>query len=196
MMAQAVPEGWHTVTPRLFVAAAAKLVDFLKHAFGVSGSFRNDGPSEIHIADSIVLVSEAGVRDAMPAFLYLYLDDTDGAYRRALRGGATVIEEPRGMFYGDRRATVKDPFGNIWQIATHKEDLTLEKSGEAPRPRGIDDTSGNAARSERLEFEVSDNNGSIRYTVRSGAARHGALQNQHWTLLLAGPRTCCKVGHL
>jgi PhnB protein len=127
MTVKAAPEGWHSITPRLVVADAAQLVRFLTHAFGASGSFRNDGPSEIHIGDSIVMVSEAGVRDAMPAFLYLYLEDTDIAYQRAVEAGATVIEEPQDMFYGDRRATVRDPFGNIWQIATHKEDLTLEE---------------------------------------------------------------------
>ena len=127
MTVKAVPEGWHAVTPRLFVAGAAKLVSFLKHTFGATGSFRNDGPSEIHIGDSIVMVSEAGMRDAMPAFLYVYLDDMDGAFRRALEGGARVIEEPQDTFYGDRRATVRDPFGNTWQMATHKEDLTLEE---------------------------------------------------------------------
>jgi uncharacterized glyoxalase superfamily protein PhnB len=127
MTAKAVPEGWHTITPRLFVADAARLVDFLKHAFGASGSFRSDGPSEIHIGDSIVMVSEAGVRDAMPAFLYLYLEDVDAAHRRALERGATAIEEPQDLFYGDRRAVVRDPFANIWQIATHKEDLTVEE---------------------------------------------------------------------
>jgi PhnB protein len=121
MTRRAVPQGWHTVTPRLFVTNAPKLVDFLKHAFGASGSFREDGPSEVHIGDSIVMVSEAGVREAMPAFLYLYLDDVDNAYRRAVEGGATIVEEPRDMFYGDRRATVRDTFGNIWQIATHME---------------------------------------------------------------------------
>jgi len=129
MAVKAVPDGWHTVTPRLFVADAARLVDFLKHAFSATGSFRNDGPSEIHIGDSIVMVAEAGESDAMPAFLYLYLEDADDTFRRAVEGGATAIEEPRDMFYGDRRATVRDPFGNIWQIATHMEDLTLEEIG-------------------------------------------------------------------
>ena len=127
MAVKALPQGWHTVTPRLFVKDAAGLVEFLKHAFGASGTFRTDGPSEILIGDSIVLVSEAGVREAMPAFLYLYLEDTDGAYLRALEAGATVIEEPCDMFYGDRRAMVADPFGNVWQIATHKEDLSLDE---------------------------------------------------------------------
>ena len=59
MAVKAVPEGWHTITPRLFAADAAKLVDFLKHAFEASGEFRNDSPSEIHIGDSIVMVGEA-----------------------------------------------------------------------------------------------------------------------------------------
>ena len=127
MAVKAVPEGWHTVTPRLFVHDAAKLVDFLKHAFGATGTFRIDGPSEIRIGDSIVMVGEVGVREAMPTFLYLYLDDVDAAYRRALEASATVIEEPQDMFYGDRRATVKDTFGNIWQIATHMEDLSLDE---------------------------------------------------------------------
>jgi uncharacterized glyoxalase superfamily protein PhnB len=137
MPIKAVPEGWHTVAPRLFVNDAAKSVDFLKHAFGASGTLQTDGPSEIRIGDSIVMVNEIGVREAMPTFPYLYLEDTDGAYRRALEAGATVIEEARDMFYGDHRATVRDPFGNIWQIAT-QEDLSLDEirlraAGEARR---------------------------------------------------------------
>jgi PhnB protein len=130
MPVKAVPEGWHSVTPRLFAHESAKLVDFLKHTFGAIGNFREDGPSEIRIGDSIVMVAEAGVREAMPAFLYVYLEDMDSAYGRALQAGATVIEDPQDMFYGDRRATVKDPFGNTWQIATHKEDLTLDQIRE------------------------------------------------------------------
>jgi len=73
MAVKAIPEGWHSVTPRLFVHDAARLADFLKHAFGASGNFRTDGPSEIRIGDSIVMVAEAGVREVMVAFLYLYL---------------------------------------------------------------------------------------------------------------------------
>jgi hypothetical protein len=62
MTVKAVPEGWHTVTARLFVHGVAKLVDFLKHAFGASGTFRTDGPSEIHIGDSIMMVGQASAR--------------------------------------------------------------------------------------------------------------------------------------
>jgi uncharacterized glyoxalase superfamily protein PhnB len=126
MAVSAIPEGWHSVTPRLFVQEAAKLVDFLKRAFAATGTFRSDGPSEIRIGDSIVMVSEAGPREPMPAFLYLYLTDTDAAYQRALEAGAIGIEKPADTHYGDRRATVQDSFGNIWQIATHKEDVSLE----------------------------------------------------------------------
>lgn len=137
MAVKAVPKGWHTVTPRLFVNDAAKLVDFLKHAFGAIGTFQTDAPSEIHIGDSIVMVGQAGPREAMPTFLYLYLEDADAAYRRALEAGAIALEEPSDMFYGDRRATVQDPFGNIWQIATHEEDLSLDeiRKRAAAQPR-------------------------------------------------------------
>ncbi len=127
MAIKAVPEGWHTVTPRLFAKDPAKLVDFLKHAFGATGGFRDDGPTDVRIGDSIVMVSGTDFRGATEAFLYLYLDDTDAAYRRALEAGASSLEAPQDMFYGDRRAMVKDPFGNTWQIATHKEDLSLEE---------------------------------------------------------------------
>jgi PhnB protein len=151
MAVKTVPHGWHTVTPRLFAADAAKLVDFLKYAFEASGSFRNDGPSEIHIGDSIVMVSEAGLREAMPAFLYLYLADADDAYRRAIEGGATVIEEPRDTFYGDRRATVRDAFGNIWQIATLKEDLTPEQIRKRAATAAVKPTVGDTQRVARQQ---------------------------------------------
>jgi PhnB protein len=127
MAIKAVPQGWHTVTPRLFAKDPARLVDFLTHAFGATGAFREDGPTDVRIGDSIVMVSGTDFRGATEAFLYLYLDDTDVAYRRAVEAGAQSLEAPQDMFYGDRRAMVKDPFGNTWQIATHKEDLSLEE---------------------------------------------------------------------
>ena len=74
----------------------------------------------MRIGDSIVMVSGAGSRDPMPAFLYLYVDDADAMYQRALEAGAVCLEEPADMPYGDRRAMVRDPCGNVWQIATHK----------------------------------------------------------------------------
>jgi PhnB protein len=127
MAVKPVPKGWHTVTPRLFVRDPGKLVEFLKDAFDATGFYRDDGPTEVHIGDSIVMVSGTEFREGTAVFLYLYLEDTDAAYRRAIEAGATSLESPQEMFYGDRRATVRDPFGNTWQIATHKEDLSLEE---------------------------------------------------------------------
>jgi PhnB protein len=132
-----IPEGWHSVTPRLVVHDVASLVEFLKQAFGGTGDFRADIPSEIRIGDSIVMVSGVGPRDAMPAFLYLYVDDIDATYQRALRAGAVSLEAPQDLPYGDRRGMVKDPCGNIWQIATHKEDVSLDdirRRNAATRP--------------------------------------------------------------
>jgi PhnB protein len=115
------PQGWHTVTPRIVVVDAERLVDFLKHVFGATGDYRSDRPAVIAIGDSRVMVSEAGIRGPMPAFLYVYVDDADGTYRRALQAGARALEEPSDMPYGDRRGMVQDEWGNTWQIATHPD---------------------------------------------------------------------------
>ncbi len=115
--ARSTPDGWHSVTPRLVVQDPKMLVRFLRDTFHASGEFAPDAPSQVRIGDSIVMVSRSGPRQAMPAFLYVYVDDVDGTYRRALEAGAVVIEEPRDLPYGDRRAMVKDPCGNEWQIA-------------------------------------------------------------------------------
>jgi uncharacterized glyoxalase superfamily protein PhnB len=102
---------------------SAKLVEFLKQAFGATGDFRTDRPSVMKIGDSLVMVSSVGPRDAMPAFLYLYVDDIDTTYGRALEAGAVSLEEPQDTPYGDRRGMVQDPSGNVWQIATYKGSL-------------------------------------------------------------------------
>ena len=120
-MTKSIPEGWHSLTPRLAVHDPALEVEFLKQAFGATGDFRTDRPSVIRIGDSLVMVSSVGPRDAMPAFLYLYVDDSDATYQRALQAGAVSLEEPSETPYGDRRGMVQDPCGNIWQIATYKE---------------------------------------------------------------------------
>jgi PhnB protein len=83
--------------------------------------------SELH--HSVVMVSGDGQRESIPAFLYVYVDDTDATYQRAIAAGAISLEEPTDLPYGDRRAMVKDAWDNIWQIATHKEDLTAEEIG-------------------------------------------------------------------
>ena len=109
-----VPDGYHSITPRLFVPDADALVEFLKRAFGAVERPRvgKGSPAEMVIGDSIVIVSPSGVRQALPAFLYLYVPDTDAAYREALRAGARSLEAPANMHYGDRRAMIEDPHGN------------------------------------------------------------------------------------
>ena len=115
------PKGWHAVTPRLFASDVAGLVGFVKTVFDAEGTLKSEMPTELKIEDSMVMVSDGGgVREAMPAFLYVYVRDADATYRRAVAAGAATIEVPADMPYGDRRATVRDQWGNIWQIATHR----------------------------------------------------------------------------
>lgn len=124
-MIRHIPDGWHTVTPRLFVETPEKLAAFLVSAFGAveEPRFREDAPIELRIGDSMVMVGDTRTRHATSSFFYLYVPDTDATYRRAVAAGAKSLEEPEMMFYGDRRAMVEDPFGNVWQIATHVEDV-------------------------------------------------------------------------
>ena len=96
------------------VAAAAS---FLRAVFGAEGEIPDGRPAEIRIGDSVIMVSAAGVRELFPAFLYVYVDDADAAYRRAVSAGAVALEEPVDTPYGDRRAMVRDPSGNVFQIA-------------------------------------------------------------------------------
>ena len=77
MATKATPEGWHSLTPRLVVHDAARLVEFLRSAFGAIGEFRTDRPSVLRIGDSLVMVSSVGPREAMTGFLYLCVEDTD-----------------------------------------------------------------------------------------------------------------------
>ena len=118
MTEQIAPAGWHTVTPRIVVEDAKGLVAFLIDVFGAKGDYQQDRPSEIYIGDSIVMITDAGVRRPMPAFLYVYVGDADAIYRRAMDAGARSIEEPVDMPYGDRRGMIEDRWGNTWQIAT------------------------------------------------------------------------------
>jgi PhnB protein len=115
-----VPAGWHRVTPRIVVEDAPALVAFLRRVFEAAGEFRTEGPSQINIGDSVLMVSGAGAREAFPAFLYVYVEDADETCQRALEAGAASIEAVWDTPYGDRRGMVKDPWGNVWQIATHR----------------------------------------------------------------------------
>ena len=121
MTADFKPEGWPTVVPRLLTADVEGLVAFLRQTFGAQGEVHPGGPAEIRIGDSIVLVSDGGgIRELSPAFLYVYVEDTDETWRRAMESGAQAIGPPADMPYGDRRATLRDEWGNTWQVATHR----------------------------------------------------------------------------
>jgi len=113
------PQGWHTITPRIVVDDSKRFVEFLRNVFDATGDYRQDRPSVITIGDSIVMISDSGIRDAMAAFLYVYVSDTDATYQRALAAGARSIEKPLDTPYGDRRCMVEDVWGNVWQIATY-----------------------------------------------------------------------------
>jgi PhnB protein len=101
----------------MVVADVQGAVEFLRTTFGASGDIVEGRPTEIRIGDSLVMISPVGVRDAFPAFLYVYVADADQTYRRAIAAGAETLEAPVNTPYGDRRAMVRDPFGNVFQIA-------------------------------------------------------------------------------
>ncbi|HET6204663.1 MAG TPA: VOC family protein [Planctomycetota bacterium] len=134
MAVKPIPDGFHSVTAYLVVRGVPKLIDFLQRGLGGEELERTQMPdgtvmcAQVRIGDSIVMMGEAhGEHAPFPAMLYLYVHDTDALYRRALKAGATSIQEPVDMFYGDRNAGVKDPCGNQWWIATHKEDVSPEE---------------------------------------------------------------------
>ena len=127
-----VPEGYHTITPYLYAEGATDLINFLERAFAAQETermVRPDGSilhAEVRIGDSVLMLAEAtGEVQPMPSALYLYVGDTDAAYHRAIEAGASSLMEPTDMFYGDRNAGVKDPFGNHWWIATRFEDVPV-----------------------------------------------------------------------
>ena len=111
------PPEFHSITPRMVVSDAAGAVEFLRTVFDAVGEVQAERPTEVCIGDSLVMVTSAAEREPFPAFLYVYVDDADLAYNRALGAGAMSLEEPFHTPYGDRRAMVRDPFGNVFQIA-------------------------------------------------------------------------------
>jgi uncharacterized glyoxalase superfamily protein PhnB len=92
----------------------------VKQVFGATGEYHPQAPAELRIGDSIIMISETGVRDTMPACLYVYVENADATWQRAIDAGARSIEAPLDTPYGDRRGVVQDPWGNTWQIATRK----------------------------------------------------------------------------
>jgi PhnB protein len=127
---QAVPRGYHTVTPYVAVQQGAQLVDFAKRAFGAVETFRTGDSktsfhAEVRIGDSMVMIG--GFPNMpypeTPAALYLYVPDVDALYQQALQAGGISDQAPADQPYGDRVAHVRDPFGNMWYLATHIRDV-------------------------------------------------------------------------
>jgi len=115
------PDGWHTVTPRIITSRPEEMVRFVKEVFRGEGQFQIDRPAQIRVGDSLIMISDGGgLREPMPAFLYVYVEDVDETYQRAVKARAETLELPSDLPYGDRRAMVKDAWGNLWQIASHK----------------------------------------------------------------------------
>ena len=115
------PEGWPRVVPRIVTADVEGLVHFVKQVFDAEGEYLPDRPSTLRIGDSLVMISDGGgVREFLHAFLYVYVPDAGQCYRRAVSLGAAVVEEPVTTPYGDRRATIRDRWNNLWQIATRR----------------------------------------------------------------------------
>jgi PhnB protein len=148
MSVNPVPEGFHTVTPYLAVDDAAAAIDFYSRAFGAKEEGRMPAPDG-RIAHAVIVIGDSRIMLADPfpqsttkppkelggttAALFVYVDDTDAVFQRAVDAGASPTMAPDDMFWGDRLAEVADPFGHAWQIATHKEDLSAEEVAERGR---------------------------------------------------------------
>src|ERR1700722_1655776 len=141
MATKSIPDGYHSITPSFCVDGAQKFIAFIKEVFDAQDRFKMEGPggkimhAELSIGDSALMVGDA--QPQWPAkinSLYVYVDDVDATYARALKAGATSVRAPANAFYVDRTAAVQDPFGNSWGIATPVEDVPpddLKKRAEA-----------------------------------------------------------------
>ncbi len=145
----AVPKGYHTITPNIVLREAPKAIDFYKKAFGAEEIMRLPGPdgkimhAELRIGDSIVMLMEEmpemGSKSpkaygGSPVSFDVYVDKVDAAWKRAVDAGAKPVMPLADMFWGDRTGRLEDPFGHSWSLAQHVKDLTpeeIEKGQEA-----------------------------------------------------------------
>src|SRR5213080_5375775 len=140
MSVKPIPEGYHSVTPYLIVRGGAAAIDFYSKAFGAVELFRFPSPdgkighAEIKIGDSPIMLADEypdmGYKGPQsiggsPVSLMIYVEDVDATFNQAVTAGATVKEALQDKFYGDRLGTVTDPFGHVWHISTHKEDVSM-----------------------------------------------------------------------
>ncbi len=137
-----IPEGYHSVTPYLIIKGAAEAIEFYKKAFGATELFRMAQPdgrvghAEIKIGDSPIMLAdefpEMGHKSpttlgGSPVSLMIYVEDVDAVFASAIAAGAKEDRPVEDKFYGDRGGSLSDPFGHLWHIATHKEDVSPEE---------------------------------------------------------------------
>jgi PhnB protein len=142
MAVKPIPDGYGSVTPYLIVNGASKALDYYKMAFGAQELMRFDGPNgsimhaEFQIGSSRLMIADEspdmGYKSPQTiggsgTSLMLYVDDVDSTFERAITGGAKVMQAVTNQFYGDRTGSLTDPFGHIWTIATHVEDVSEEE---------------------------------------------------------------------
>jgi PhnB protein len=145
MATKPIPEGYHTLTPYLAVDNAAEAIEFYKRAFGAKERVRMPAPdgsighAELEIGDSLVMLSDPFPQattkppkelGGTSASVFMYVEDVDSVVKQAVGAGATVEMEVADQFWGDRFGTVADPFGHLWSIATHVEDVPPEEMAE------------------------------------------------------------------
>ena len=137
MNAKPIPDGYSSVTPYLIVHDPAQAIEFYKKAFNASERFRMPGPdgkighAEIEIGGSAIMMGgdcpgrtqSPKTIGGSPVGLYLYVKDVDAIFKQAVDAGATVTQPVQNWFYGDRSGALTDPFGHIWHVATHVEDV-------------------------------------------------------------------------
>ena len=145
-----VPDGYHSITPYLVVKRGTEAIEFYKKAFDAEERFRMNGPddksighAELKIGDSLFMLADEfpEMKSLSPetiggsaVSMYLYVKDVDATFNKAVSAGATVIKPVTDQFYGDRSGYLKDPFGHLWSVATHKKDLSpdeMKKAAEA-----------------------------------------------------------------
>jgi PhnB protein len=145
MAVEPIPEGYHTISPSLVVDNASEAIEFYKKAFGATERGRMPGPNdtvahaELEIGDSVVMLNDPFPQSTTrppkelggtTVALAFYAEDTDGVFKQAIDAGATSTMEPDDMFWGDRMASVTDPYGHSWMILTHIEDVSPEEMAE------------------------------------------------------------------
>ena len=142
MAVKAIPDGYASITPYLFIKGADKALDFYKKVFGAVETVRMPGPggrvmhAEIKIGNSMVMLADENPErhslspltiGGAGSSIMLYTDDVDATFKKAVAAGARSNQEPTDMFWGDRMANITDPFGHPWAIATHKEDVSPDE---------------------------------------------------------------------